>query len=35
MGALYWWQEQNYDISDEEVVSFVKRAIKVLPQVEA
>ena len=35
MGALYWWQEQNYDISDEEVISFVKRAIKVLPQVEA
>ena len=32
MGSLYWWQEQNYELADQEIVDSVKRFVNSLPQ---
>lgn len=33
MGILYWWQEQNYDASDAEMIEFIKQQVQRSPYV--
>lgn len=34
MGIMYWWQEQNYDVAEDEVLEFISGAVRTLPAIE-